>query len=58
LGHGVRTALDAQPFDNVGVPVSARARMVTPPYWFIVLVGLPMPLLWRRVSRRRDTVVL
>jgi hypothetical protein len=49
---------DAQPFDNVGVPLSARAWMVTLPYWFIVLIGLPMPLLWRRVSRRRDTVVL
>ena len=39
--------------DGVGGPVSARAWMVTLPYWFIVLLGLPMPLLWRRQSRRR-----
>ena len=38
--------------DGVGGPVSARARMVTLPYWFIVLVGLPMPLRWLRVIRR------
>ena len=39
--------------DEVGGPVSARAWMVTLPYWFIVLLGLPMPLLWLRVTRRR-----
>ena len=48
---------DAQPVDNVGVPINARAWMMTLPYWFIVLVGLPIPLLWRRVTRRRDTIV-
>jgi hypothetical protein len=45
--------------DGVGGPVSARGRIVTLPYWFIVLLGLPMPLRWLHVtSQRRDTPVL
>lgn len=49
---------DAQLADGVDGPVSARAWMVTLPYWLLVLLGLPMPLLWRRVTRRRrDTAV-
>jgi hypothetical protein len=48
---------DAQLVDGVGGPVSARAWMVTMPYWFLVLLGSPMPLLWLRVTRRRDTPV-
>ena len=49
---------DAQLVDGVGGPVSARAWMVTLPYWFIVLLGVPVPLLWLRVTRRRrDTPV-
>jgi hypothetical protein len=39
--------------DGVGGPVSARGRIVTVPYWFIVLLGLPMPVLWLQVTRRR-----
>jgi len=50
---------DAQPVaddDEVGGPVGARAWMVTVPYWFIVLIGAPVPLLWlRTIRRRRDT---
>ena len=34
-------------------PVSARGWMVTLPYWLLVLLGLPLPLVWRRVIRRR-----
>ena len=49
---------DAQLVDGDGGPVTARAWMVTLPYWFIVLLGMPMPLLWLRVTRRRlDTPV-
>jgi hypothetical protein len=34
--------------DGVGAPVNARAWIVILPYWFIVLLGFPMPLLWLR----------
>jgi hypothetical protein len=44
--------------DGGGGPVGARAWMVTLPHWFIILLGLPIPLLWLRITRRgRDTPV-
>ena len=39
--------------DGVGAPISARAWMVTLPYWFLVMLGLPMPLLRLRATSRR-----
>ena len=52
LGFGWRS--DAQVVDAVGV----RAWMVTLPYWFIVLLGVPLPVLWLQgARRRRDTRV-
>lgn len=44
---------DEQVADGAGAPATARAWMVTLPYWLIVLLGFPMPLLWLRVTRRR-----
>ena len=44
---------DAAMVDGVSGPVSARAWMATSPWWFIVLLGVPTPLLWLRVTRRR-----
>ena len=42
---------DAQSAHGVGGAVSVRAWMVTLPYWFILLLGSAIPLLWLRASR-------
>ena len=44
---------DSQRVDGVSGSVSARAWMVTLPYWFILLLGVPIPLLWLRLPSRR-----
>jgi len=55
-GLGFTWDADAQealdPGDGVVEPVTVRARMITLPYWFIALLGLPLPLRWLRADRR------
>ena len=42
---------DAQQAVDGGGHVSARSRMIMLPYWFIVLLGLTLPLVWLRAKR-------
>ena len=46
---------DAQGIEGDGASGGARAWMMTVPYWFLVLLGFPLPLLWLRARRRRKS---
>ncbi len=50
-GLGFAWDTDVQQAVDGGGHVSVRARMIMLPYWFIILLGLPVPLLWLRARR-------
>lgn len=40
--------------DGGGATVAIRARMITLPHWLFVVLGVPLPLRWLRLRRRRQ----
>lgn len=52
LGFAWSVDEDQAPGEGDGdvAPVIVRGRTIMAPYWLIVLLGLPLPLLWMRVN--------
>ena len=39
--------------DGTGGSTTVQVRMLTVPWWFVFLLGVPLPLLWMRAKRRQ-----